>query len=365
MNHRATLVVFLAAALLSGCGGGGALPTSRNGVPAAVARLATSSDTYSIGNDLPPRYQWNSNYGYCGEVSMISAGLYYGQYLSQYDARTLDGSGLPQNRYRSQLLVGVNAATAAANMHLSAVPSDARTGNNSEQFLAWVKSYVVVGDPAIIGIYMNQYLFYGDKNPNAGSDYDHIVPVIGISSNHPLTDTQYYGTDVITFNDNGEWTGTPNGQPKYVFSYEFGPFQKTRQQANSPTGTIYSLPDKTTDYGIAITGIIDEDHETVPVRVATNVNYERPAIKNGSNTRPTPMPLTLTITVSGLNPGTTYNLYRYDSMANVPNTAFNAHASQAYEHWTITISSGSTYTMSENIMSDDVAAYRAVPASAP
>ena len=40
-------------------------------------------------NDIPPRLQWNSNDVYCGEVSMISAGLYYGQYLSQYDVRAI------------------------------------------------------------------------------------------------------------------------------------------------------------------------------------------------------------------------------------------------------------------------------------
>lgn len=32
--------------------------------------------------DIPPRYQWNANNGYCGEVSFISVGLYYGQYCS-------------------------------------------------------------------------------------------------------------------------------------------------------------------------------------------------------------------------------------------------------------------------------------------
>ncbi len=32
--------------------------------------------------DIPPRFQWNANNGYCGEVSFISAGLYYGQYCS-------------------------------------------------------------------------------------------------------------------------------------------------------------------------------------------------------------------------------------------------------------------------------------------
>ena len=72
------------------------------------------------------------------------------------------------------------------------------------------------------------------------------------------------------------------------------------------------------DRGIALTGIVDRSHETVPVRVATSVNYEKPHIGHHSNTRPQPMPLTLTVTVSGLKAGTAYNLYRYNSMGSVP-----------------------------------------------
>jgi len=41
-------------------------------------------------------FQWDANYGYCGEVSLISAGLYYGQYISQYDARALASPNVPQ-----------------------------------------------------------------------------------------------------------------------------------------------------------------------------------------------------------------------------------------------------------------------------
>ena len=42
---------------------------------------------------IPPRRQWEGNGGYCGETVMISAGLYYGQYVSQYDARAFASDG--------------------------------------------------------------------------------------------------------------------------------------------------------------------------------------------------------------------------------------------------------------------------------
>ncbi|MBK8816213.1 MAG: hypothetical protein IPN42_12290 [Methylococcaceae bacterium] len=72
-------------------------------------------------NDIRPRLQWNHNGGYCGEVSMISAGLYFGQYLSQFDVRSIASGGAPQNaydraekEYTSQLLLGTKNAVAAA-----------------------------------------------------------------------------------------------------------------------------------------------------------------------------------------------------------------------------------------------------------
>jgi hypothetical protein len=57
----------------------------------------TDSNTWT--NNIPSRLQWEANYGYCCEVSLISAGLYYGQYLSQYDARAIASRDKPQSHY--------------------------------------------------------------------------------------------------------------------------------------------------------------------------------------------------------------------------------------------------------------------------
>ena len=54
--------------------------------------------TSSVGTAMPPRIQWNANFGYCGEVSIISAGLYFGQYMSQYDARAIASADAPMRR---------------------------------------------------------------------------------------------------------------------------------------------------------------------------------------------------------------------------------------------------------------------------
>ncbi len=348
-----------------GCGGG---VTSISGPSPGMRALPNAATGRNEGerwkrNNIPPRYQWNHNYGYCGEVSMISAGLYYGQYLSQYDARAA-ASNAPQNEARSQLLLGVNDMRAAARMHLAGIAWDDPSRENSQQFLVWVKEHVVLGQPVAIGIYMNEFRFYHKRNPWAGSpQYDHIVPVIGIRSDKLGEKGTYFPTDRILFSDNGEWGSLRHAQ--YFYSYRFEEFTKTRREANAPNGPIYSLAGKSRDFGVAITGVIDQDHETVPVRVATNLNYELPQIAEGSSRRPRREPLVLTVAVSGMKAGAVYNLYRYNQLNAIPNAGFNAHAPQAHEKWVITAGASGRFVMTEKIMSDEVAAYRAVPTGAP
>jgi len=348
--------------VLSGAAETSPVARAITGTPIAAAPAPT---TYTAGSKLPPRIQWDANFGYCGEVSFISAGLNYGQYISQYDARALASKNARQSLESSQLLLGVNDVAAAKAMHLNATAFNTAQKPTSTAFLSWVKSNVTAGYPVVIGVFTNQSRFYGTTNLNAGdTEYDHIVAVTGITSTHPLTGpTTYYPDDVLTVNDNGEWTGT-NGQPQNVFSYPFGAFATTRQKANAKTGPVYSLKNGA-DYGIAITGIIDLSRETVPVRLTTSANAETPPMVEGSDTRPAAKPVTLTVTVSNLKPGTTYTLYRYNTMANVPDANINANAAKAAQKWTITIPSGSTYTMTQTINSNETAVYRAVPAGAP
>jgi hypothetical protein len=358
MVLRAMLACGLAAAL-PGCASGGDIPGAGG---AGNSRTAS----YSAANPIPPRLQWNANNGYCGEVVFISAGLYYGQYVSQYDARALASNGIPQYKAGAQLLIGVNDTVAATRMHLTYAAWNTKAETSTDAFLTWVKGEVLAGYPVAMGVYTNENAFYGKTNPSAGDPaYDHIVSVTGVASHAPLTQPPaYHANDAVTFSDNGLWTGTSNGRPPYLFRYPLGPFQATRKQANAQTAGIYSIASDARNYGIAITGIADGDHETVPVRVAPNRNYESPKMINGSNARPAPMQLVLTVTVSGLEPGRKYNLYRYNAMANVPDSAFNANAPKAFRKWAI-VASATNYVVTEHIQSSDEVIYRAVPAAAP
>jgi len=391
------LVVSLLGTILAGCGGGSGgssnvqdnsaqIPVSNGLVPVilpgpvpADSPPPPSGAAYAMSLAIPPRHQWNANYGYCGETAFISAGLYYGQYVSQYTARDAATPGMNQTDEKSQLLVSVNDLTAAANMHLTAVQWNGQANTvTTNQYLAWIKGYVLAGYPVIMGVYVNRYAPGG--NPSAGfSSYDHIVPVNGIASNHPLVagfNQTYYPDDILQISDNdgtnnvnypNQFTAPPIAAA-YLFQYGFEKFQMTRVQANSANGPPYSLALHTNssnqNSAVAITGIIDLNKETVPVRLATNLNYENPAMGKGSTTPPAAAPLTLTATVYGLTAGVKYNVYQYNSLKAIPNSSFNANAASAYQSFTFT-ATGSTYELPPvKIMSDQTAAFRAVPASA-
>jgi hypothetical protein len=319
-----------------------------------VLDLNAISTKYKLKNDIPLRIQWDANSGYCGEVSMISAGLYYGQYLSQYDARAIASPGVPQNLSKSQLLVGVNDDVAAKGLRLK---YERKSGASSSSFYAWVKYHIALGHPVVTGVLLNQNLD-NENDLDLGSDeYDHIVPVIGFGSNRPFVNS-YYPDDVIIFSD--------NGLDNPYYSLEIQKFLANRQEANNPDGSEYYLPkDPIIKYGIAITGVMDNKNETLPVRVTTSKNIEFPEMINNDTKRPTASTFDLTVTVSKLVPNISYNLYLYSKETDVPVDSFNVNSKKiGVLPWqVIKITSGNTWSKTFNVKSDSKVFFRAVKAT--
>jgi hypothetical protein len=86
--------------------------------------------------NIPPRrmWGWSGNVdGYCGETSVQSMGLYYGNYVSQELVRYADGN--------SELLVGINDAKALKALKYSYKEWDFESARNPQEkaFKAWIK----------------------------------------------------------------------------------------------------------------------------------------------------------------------------------------------------------------------------------
>ena len=238
---------------------------------------ATASYIYPR-QSVTPFYQWENNDGYCGEVSMMIAGLSNGQWMSQFNARLVCGTGLSQSgpdgacaahhhqpNYNAQLLIedpgtgvtGPNVYAAAAqcvrNSRLSGTTFNYSAQSTGivgyQEYMSWVKAEVIAGHQVTLAV-----LLPGGSDPQ----YDHEVAVIKIGTNHSPTDPTYYADDVIYFDDHGAYTlrdlhfttnpaippgaGTDTtGCTPYVFGYTFGSLPQTRAGANAKNAQGYSI----------------------------------------------------------------------------------------------------------------------------
>ncbi len=330
--------------------------------------------------NITPFYQWQSNNGYCGEVSLIQSGLANGQWTSQYNIRSIaspfsinysqTGKSRGINYYSQLLLFQSATGTQKVNNFANAAKNYLLQGNIFEStrqisgiaglknFLLWIKQNVVNGNVVTIGI------SYSDE-----FEYDHIVTVTKIGSNFPNSDLSYHGDDVLYFDDHGAFpcntnsypaippgTGTSKGCTPYIFGYTFDSIGNDVSNSKMYKLAIPKATNK--NYGHTITGILDSQKVTFPVNLiitnnssprdqTANYNYENPYIGNINsitNIPPKIFSITLQPIVSGLTIGNTYNLYLYEfktrplpnTQLNVPIANFNANANLATKKFTFT-----------------------------
>ncbi len=337
-------------------------------IGSTLGQEAAIPTPFTYSHPIPPRRQWDANFGYCGETSFISAGLRFGQYCSQYTARTLATPGVSQSLEQSQILLGVNDAAVARKLRLQAAEFEYRTQRTTRMFTDWVKSHTLRGHVVIIGLFNNGLLLeeWTDR-ADGDPEYDHIVSVLGWGSKFSLDDNpdRAFYNDVVTINDNGLYG--PTGDPpalQFLYSYRMFNFAGGRHRANNPNGPIYLLKNRAPNYGIAIEGPLDLDGALIPVSLSAS-NSDEPEMPEGSNIAPAPVPLTLTATVSIPDTTVAYTLYRYDDFTKVPVANFNASAAAAVQSWPIPAVSGSTFTVPIVTTTDATVIFRAVRQSAP
>lgn len=346
------------------------LPLAALSVAALTLPLRVTAQAptyYERGTVMTPRFQWNANSGYCGETAFISAGMRFGQYTSQWTARSLASPGIDQTNASSQLLLGENDLLAAGAMRLRATPFDSGNQKTVRQFLQWVKERFLDGDVVIIGVLNNTKILNEWPEDKGDAYYDHIVPVFGIGSGLPLSDLRYDKSDLITISDNGLRTVGDN--VPYLFTYSFASFPRTRAGANAIGGPVYALRHRPENFGTAVKGVIDPDGVTIPVLLTSDVDSE--GVQNGEGpdqlmvAPPPGMPITLTAHVTIPDTNKAYRLYLYDGFTNVPTNNFNASAAHAMTNWIIPAGGGSTWSVTITNLSSDTRVFRAVPTEAP
>ncbi len=293
-----------------------AVISTRN--PPAVTRLLT----------IPARRQWDNNDGYCGETCIQSFAMYYGTYISQYQARAMVNAD-----QRHELVISENGDVVLKNLRLTYEQwnSGGRPTPQCKAYLAWTKQQLHDGHPVIGTAYMKE-----ESDP----DYDHIVPFIGFQSSHD--ETNYHDDDALVFYDN---------YARNALVRPFNTMDATRSDATKGAYPYY-IP-RSVDYGCAVTGIVDPHHETAPVQLSID-RWDEPNVVVGERA----VTLHATLTIGRLAPGKTYSLLRYDDYRRVPEAAFVAKGGYVWKYRFKAV--GAAYRVSDTFSSNACIIYRCV-----
>jgi len=330
--------------------------------------------------DIPARHMWGwsppapkTAVGYCGEMSVQTVGLYYGNYISQDAARHTNGG---PSKHHSLLLAGhhekdshpssVSHALKVLNFNYS-IWNDYHPQPQHSAFIEWARGAINVGEPVIFGVFMT---IHHDK------DYDHIVPMVGYDRNSiyfndllgsstiriqisefvksrkecttsQMTTKKQGQTKAGKAKNSGKKAGT---SPKKQGKKKTGKAKKSGKEASSSpkkqgkkkTGIAvlqgeieemvvqapesgndkhrYCLP-ASINYGIRVRGNADHDGVLLPVQLRLTTR-EEPDYSLEDKLHAKPVELQGTVTVTHMKPGGRYALLRYDNAHSVPHHSF-------------------------------------------
>jgi len=291
-----------------------------------------------------PGNQWNINGGFCGAWSTQQGALSVGAWISQDFVRKANGdqTGIDHNMHGDTKLgyevMPSNVAYTANALKLDAVEWDyMQPAPQASKFKAWLKSHLVKGR-AIVWFPLckgDPHSAYPGSVPNGGQ-CDHVEPMLGIWSNHPLDDATVYDDDVILhFSDQ-------DTEPYYRPMSSLDDTVKMEGNCkNAVAGfghnEMYPCFDSHVTYGLAVTGL--QVNGTVPVSLEVDITAE-PDVREHQRAKK----IHGTATVRGLTSGSTYTLYRYGSTADVPaSRPYGLHAETSHTF----VAKGETYTYAD------------------
>jgi len=250
-----------------------------------------------------PGYQWNDAGGYCGSWSIQRAAMAKGAWISQQQVRnhTVAGGG------HDNEILETNIDLALSNLKIKGEAFDYANlpTPQLDSGRKWMKNKLSAGHPLVQMIMLPSGHFPVYPGLPFG-DYSHIEPIVGIMSDHPLTDEEFYDDDIIVhYNDNDDTTLYRNMSSL--------PGQFTWGVAQCPGGGDFPESEMCLHpqyvFSWAIMGF---EGDRSQVQCSLNVDQYKfePDLRQGAS----PVQLTGTITIEGLESGEQYALHRWDSI---------------------------------------------------
>lgn len=294
---------------------------------------------------IQPGYQWNDAGGYCGSWSIQRAVMGKGAYISQQQVRdhTVHGGG---GGHDNEIL-STNILLAYQNLKIAtdAFDFDNEALPQQTAYATWLKKQLVAGHPVTWMIQWSgqRYPIY-DLTPPAGM-YGHVEPVVGIQSNHPLDDATVYDDDVVV-----HYTDGGTNSVHRILSTLGGEWSGPGSRADCGG---YSYCMSTYAFGWAVTGFADSA-QYVPATLAIQPYLSEPDTRSGE----APEALKGTLTVSELSAGSSYDIYRWDTV----DDAFTY--SDGFKKTSFQATSDTfVYVDDQSFMSNGTTYYRCVPAA--
>lgn len=268
--------------------------------------------------DVQPGSQWGDAGGYCGSWASQRAILHVGAWVSQQQVRdhtTHCNTTLPNGGHDAEVM-SCNIDEAWKNLKIDYNRFDFENTPlpQTAAYSKWLKQQLVAGYVVAWMIMWSgqQYPIYNLTAPSGM--YGHVEPVVGIQSNHPLTDETVYDDDVVLhYNDGGnetmhrkisslpcKWAGP--GQKAKCGLYHYG--------IGFPYG-----------FGWAAKGFTQDirSQAAAPASLAINPWDKEPDTRNGTDHTGcltcAAVPLMGTLTATELTVGKSYDIYRWDTVA--------------------------------------------------
>ena len=241
-----------------------------------------------------------------------------GAWISQDYVRKAnkDQTGIAHNMHGTTTLgyevVPVNVGYTATALKLSHEEWDAfQPKPQAKAYKAWLKKHLSMGR-AIVWFPLckgDSHDIYPGSAPNGG-ELDHVEPMLGIWSKHPLSDPTVYDDDVILhFSDQDV---QPYYRPMGTLEDDLR-MEGNCKNAGAGFGKneMYPCFDESVTYGMATTGL----NITGALRTSLAVDITaEPDVRQFQKAKQ----IHGTVTSHGLTAGSSYTIYRYKDTASVP-----------------------------------------------
>jgi hypothetical protein len=249
-----------------------------------------------------PGYQWGDAGGYCGSFSTQRAAMAKGAWISQQQVRNHTTPGSPQSH--DEEIIDTNIAKAWTNLKFKFESFDYRhePTPQTDGIRKFMKKELAAGNVVVMMIQKagHQFPIY-DMTPPSGF-YDHVVPFVGVLSDHPLTDEQFYDEDyIVHYTDHSVY-------PYYRSMKSLLGAYNGKSSCPSTSGDPqYVCLNPTYGYGWALQGFADDSNKAFsPLSLTVDSWQSEPDTRE----KQTPIQLTGTLHIQNLTVGVEYDIYR-------------------------------------------------------